>query len=215
MKILLIGATGNIGQCILTEALDKGYTVTAAQRNPAVLKVEDPNLKVIKGDLLDETALPALLKEQDVIISAISPLWSLSPGEFKQANKHLIAALHGRTDKRVIIVGGAGNTEITPGVKVMNDVVVMAQLPEEWKPAILIHGEVLELYKSSGLNWTYFSPAMQIEPGERTGKYRLGTTNMIFDGNGESKISREDYAVALVAEIENKQFLKQQFSIGY
>jgi len=91
----------------------------------------------------------------------------------------------------------------------------MAQLPEEWKPAILIHGEVLELYKSSGLNWTYFSPAMQIEPGERTGKYRLGTTNMIFDGNGESKISREDYAVALVAEIENKQFLKQQFSIGY
>jgi putative NADH-flavin reductase len=215
MKILLIGATGNIGQCILKEALDKGYTVTAAQRNPELLKVEDPNLKVIKGDLLDETALPALLNEKDVIISAISPLLGLSPAEFKKANQNLIAALHGRTDKRVIIVGGAGNTEITPGIKVMHDAAVMAQLPEEWKPAILIHGEVLGLYKNSGLNWTYFSPAMKIEPGERTGKYRLGTTNMIFDGNGESKISREDYAVALVAEIENKQFLRQQFSIGY
>ena len=214
MKILLFGATGNIGQHILREALDKGYKLTAVQRRPEALMVKHPDLKVIKGDLLNETTLPALLKEQDVIISAISPLISLTPLLFKKANENLIAALEGHPDKRLIIVGGAGNTEIAPGVKAMHSP-MMDQLPEEWKPAILIHGEVLELYKNSGLNWTYFSPAMHIEPGERTGKYRLGTTNMIFDGNGESKISREDYAVALVAEIENKQFLKQQFSIGY
>jgi len=214
MKILLIGATGNIGQHILKEALDKGYQLTAVQRHPEALKVEHPDLKVIKGDLLNETALPALLSNQDVIISAISPVGGLTPELFKKANQNLIAALDGQKDKRIIIVGGAGNTEITPGVKVMHSP-MMDQLPEEWKPAIRIHGEVLEGYKKSDLNWTYFSPAMMIEPGERTGKYRLGTTNMIFNGNGESKISREDYAVALVDEIKIKRFLKQQFSIGY
>jgi len=75
--------------------------------------------------------------------------------------------------------------------------------------------DILDLYKASQLNWTYFSPARDVEPGERTGKYRLGTTNMIVDGKGDSKISMEDYAAALVDEIENKQFLKQQMSIGY
>jgi putative NADH-flavin reductase len=214
MKILLIGATGNIGQHILQEVLGKGYKVTAVQRNPEDLKVKHPDLTIIKGDLLNEAALPAMLQGQDVIISAISPVGSHTPEQFKKANQHLIAALDWRTDRRVIIVGGAGNTEIAPGVKVM-DSAIMDQLPEEWKPAILIHGEVLELYKQSGLSWTYFCPAKDIEPGERTGKYRLGTTNMVIDDNGESKISREDYAVALVEEIENKWFVRQQCSIGY
>jgi putative NADH-flavin reductase len=138
MKILLIGATGNIGQHIPQEALGRGYTVTAVQRSPEALKVEHPNLTIIKGDLLNGTVLPALLNGPDVIISAISPVGSHTPEQFKRANQYLIAALDHRTDKRVIIVG-----------------------------------------------------------------------------NGESRISREDYAAALVDEIENKQFLKQQFSIGY
>jgi uncharacterized protein len=214
MKILLFGATGNIGQHILNEALDRGYLVTAAQRHPEALKVEHPNLKVIKADLLNETALPILIEKKDVIISAISPVGGLTPELFKKANQHLIAALDRQKDKRLIIVGGAGNTEVTPGIKVMNSP-MMDQLPEEWKPAIFAHGEVLESYKSSAVNWTYFSPAMLIDAGERTDKYRLGTTNMIFNDQGESKISREDYAVALVDEIENKRFLRQQFSIGY
>jgi uncharacterized protein len=214
MKILLIGATGNIGQHILQELLDEGYEVTAVQRNPDNLKVAHPRLTVVRGDLLNETGLPALFNGQEVIISAMSPVGSHTPEQFKKANQHLIAALDGQTGKRVIIVGGAGNTEIAPGVKVM-DSPIMDQLPEEWKPAILIHGEVLALYKKSGLNWTYFCPAKDIEPGERTGTYRLGTTNMIIDGNGESRISREDYAAALVEEIENKDYVKQQCSIGY
>jgi putative NADH-flavin reductase len=92
---------------------------------------------------------------------------------------------------------------------------VMEQLPAEWHPAIFVHAKVLDLYKHSNLDWTYFSPASHITPGERTGVYRLGTTNMIFDAKGESRISYEDYAVALVDEISKQQHIRQQFSIGY
>ncbi len=213
MKILIIGATGNIGQRILKEALNKGYNVTAMQRNPEMLEVEHPNLKVIKGDLLDETTLPAFLKEPDVIISAVSAAGGIE--QFEKANHNLIAASERQTDKRVIFVGGAGNAEVMPGVRAMNSP-LMDQVPEDWKPDIYSHGRVLDHIKNSALNWTYFSPAMFVAPGERTGKYRLGATNMmIFDANNESKISYEDYAAALVDEIENKRFLQKQFTIGY
>jgi len=214
MKILLIGATGNIGQRILKEALDRGYEVTAAQRHPEILKVRHDHLVVIKGDLLNAAELPSLLSGYDLIISAISAAGRSTPEEFKKANENLVAALTKRPDQRLIIVGGAGNTEIAPGVRVVHSP-IMDSLPEEWKPDILAHAYILDLYKASQLNWTYFSPAKDVEPGERTGKYRLGTTNMIIDGKGDSKISMEDYAAALVDEIENKQFLKQQMSIGY
>jgi len=214
MKILLIGATGNIGQRILKEALDKGYEVTAAQRHPDALKVQHANLVVIKGDLLNETELPSLLSGYDLIISAISAAGGSTPEQFKKANENLIVVLKGKPDQRLIIVGGAGNTEVAPGIRVV-DSPIMDSLPEEWKPDIFAHAYVLDLYRKSEINWTYFSPARDVEPGERTGKYRLGTTNMIIDSNGDSKISMEDYAAALVDEIENKQFVKQQMSIGY
>ncbi|HWK02049.1 MAG TPA: NAD(P)H-binding protein [Puia sp.] len=214
MKILLIGATGNIGQRILKEALDKGYEVTAAQRHPDALKVQHANLVVIKGDLLNETELPSLLSGYDLIISAISAARGSTPEQFKKANENLIVVLKGKPDQRLIIVGGAGNTEVAPGIRVV-DSPIMDSLPEEWKPDIFAHAYVLDLYRNSEINWTYFSPARDVEPSERTGKYRLGTTNMIVDSNGDSKISMEDYAAALVDEIENKQFVKQQMSIGY
>jgi len=213
MKILLIGASGNIGQRVLKEALSKGYSVTAAQRHPAAVNIQNSKLIVIYGDLLKQQELSALLDGNEIIISAISPTGALTPQLFKKANENLIDALR-HQDKRIIVVGGAGCLEISPGLKVM-DSPLWSQLPAEWKPDIIAHNEVLELYKKSGLNWTYFSPAKDVQAGERTGKYRLGTTNMIFDENGESSISYEDYATALVEEIKEERFLRQQFSIGY
>lgn len=213
MKMLLIGGSGNIGQRILKEALTMGYSVTTVQRNPAAVKVNHPQLLVLKGDVLNEQELPALLDSYDIIVSAIAPAGGLTPALFKKANENLIKALQ-HQDKRIMIVGGAGCTEIAPGLKVM-DSSLWDEIPQEWKPDILVHNEVLELYKNSGLAWTYFSPAYHIQAGERTGNYRLGTTNMVFDENGESSISYEDYAMALVEEIRDKNYVEQQFSIGY
>jgi len=214
MKILLIGATGKIGQRILKEALNKEYEVTALLRHPENLKAEHERLNIVKGDLLNKNELPALLNGHALIISAISAGGGSTPEQFKRANENLIAALEGRPEQRLIIVGGAGNTEVAPGVRVVHSP-IMDSLPEEWKPDIYAHAYVLDQYKESGINWTYFSPARDVEPGKRTSKYRIGTGNMIIDGNGNSKISMEDYAAALVDEIENRRFVKQQMSIGY
>ena len=214
MKILLIGATGNIGQRILKEALSREYEVTAAQRHPEKLRIQHAHLTIVRADLLNENELPSLLKGYELIVSAISAGGESTPEQFKKANDNLIATLQGKPDQRLIIVGGAGNTEVDPGIRVVHSP-IMDSLPEEWKPDIFAHAYVLDQYKASEVNWTYFSPARDAEPGERTGKYRLGTGNMIIDDDGSSKISLEDYAAALVDEIENKRFVKQQMSIGY
>jgi putative NADH-flavin reductase len=211
MKILLIGGSGNIGQRIVKEALQKGFKVNSVQRNPGKLSITDPNLTITKGDLLNEAALEGLLKDADVVVSAISPH---DLGEFKQAYKNLINAQEKAPDKRIIIVGGAGSTEVSPGLRLM-DSPMMSHIPAEWHPAIRAHAEVLGFFKASNTNWTYFSPANMIEAGERTGKYRLGGTNMVFDAAGNSHISYEDYAVALVDEIANPKHLRQQMSIAY
>jgi hypothetical protein len=213
MDILLIGGSGNVGQRIVKEALSQGYSVTSAQRHPANVHFQHPKLKVIKGDLLNEHELPWLLEGYEVIISAIAPTGGLTTGLFKKANENLINVLKYQ-DNRLIVVGGAGCLEVAPGIKVM-DSPIWDQLPEDWKPDIIVHNEVLELYKNSDLNWTYFSPAKDVQAGVRTGKFKLGTTNLIFDENGGSSISYEDYAVALIDEIKNKKFMRQQFSIGY
>jgi len=216
MKILLIGGTGNIGQRILNEALNKGYEVTAVQRKPEALELKHPNLTVIKGDLLNEAESPSLIADKDVVVSAISLYAGLTPEQFKKAHQNLINALKNQSKTRIIAVGGGTNNEIAPGLKMLDNADIMNNIPEEYKPSIFAHGEVQGLYENSGLkNWTYFNPAGMIQAGERTGKFRLGTTNLVADENGASNISFEDYAIALVDEIKNQQFVGQPFTIGY
>jgi putative NADH-flavin reductase len=214
MKILLFGGTGNIGRRVVKEALLKGYHVNAVQRTPDDLGISDSKLTINRGDLLNEKDIRTLIKDADIVVSAISPMRSSTPEQFVKANSNLIKALEKSPMLRVIVVGGAGNTEVAPGLRAM-DSPLMEQIPEAWKPDIYAHAKVLDLYKASDTNWTYFSPAMLVVPGKRTGRYRLGTTNMIVDGNGESKISFEDYACALVDEIARAQYIRRQFSIGY
>jgi len=216
MKILLIGGTGNVGQRILKEALDKGYEVTAVQRKPETLTLKHPNLTVIKGDLLNEVELPSLIAGKDVVVSAISLYAGLTPEQFKQAHQNLINALKEQLQTRIIAVGGGTNNEIAPGLRMLDSEEIMKNIPEEYKPSIFVHGEVQRLYEASGLEkWTYFNPAAMIQAGERTGKFRLGTIKLVSGENGGSNISFEDYAIALVDEIKNQQFVGKPFTIGY
>jgi putative NADH-flavin reductase len=216
MKILLIGGTGNIGQRILKEALDNEYEVTAAQRKPEALTLKHPNLLVIKADILNETELSSLIAGKDVVVVAISLYSGLTPEQFKKAHENLINALKKQPQTRIIAVGGGTNNEIAPGVRMLDNEDIMKNIPEEYKPSIFTHGEVQQLYENAGLeNWTYFNPAAMIQAGERTGKFRLGTTNLVADENGASNISFEDYAIALVDEIKNQQFIGKPFTIGY
>jgi uncharacterized protein len=216
MKVLLIGGTGNIGQRILKEALNNGHKVTAVQRKPEALDLKHPSLTVIKGDILNEWELPMLIEGKDVVVCAISLYSGLSPEQFKKAHQNLINALKKQPQTRIIAIGGGTNNEIAPGLKMLDNAEIMNNIPEEYKPSIFAHGEVQGFYENSVLkNWTYFNPAAMIQAGERTGKFRLGTTNLVADENGASNISFEDYAVALVDEIKNKHYVGKPFTIGY
>lgn len=216
MNLLLIGATGNIGQRILKEALDRGHEVTAVQRKPENLILKHPKLTVIKGDVLNEAEISTLIAGKDVVISAISLYAGLTGEQFKKAHQNLINALIKQPQSRIIAVGGGTNNEIIPGLRMLDSEDIMKNIPDEYKPSIIAHGEVQKLYETSNLErWTYFNPAAMIQAGERTGKFRLGTISLVSDENGSSAISFEDYAIALVDEIDNQHYIGKPFTIGY
>ena len=214
-KIALIGASGFIGSAILKELLNRGHFVTAIVRNPDKITLRNPNLKVIQGDVMSEDTVTNLVKGSDIVISAYNPGWT-NPNIAKDttnAYKSIINGVKKAEVKRLLIVGGAGSLYVSPERRIMDT----GAIPESYMPAIRALAEVLYGLQSHEhqLDWAFFSPASTIEPGERTGKFRLGNDYMVKDENGESRISVEDYAVAMVDEVEKPQHHKVRFTIGY
>ena len=203
MNIAHIGATGNVGSKIREELLRRGHTVTAVSRNPDKAPAAK-NLTTVQGDITSPEALAPLLEGHDAIISSAPFL----PGSSRQ----LLEAVTRSGVKRYIAVGGAGSREIAPGKLLMDS----PGIPPEWLPAIKEGWEMLKLLRAtSQLDWTFFSPAALIGPGERTGKFRLGGDQLITAADGKSSISYDDYAIALVDELETPRHIRQRFTIGY
>ena len=213
MKIALIGATGFIGSLILQEALDRGHQVTGIVRHPEKLP-QHPNLDAQKGDVRDETQVPTLVMGHDAVIGAYSPGRDV-PDIYKQhisAYRNIIDGVKKAGVKRLLVVGGAGSLEVSPDVQLVDT----PNFPEQYKPGSLAAREVLYMLREeSELEWTFLSPSAMISPGERTGQFRLGTDQILTDAKGESHISVEDYAVAMVDELEDPMHIRQRFTVGY
>lgn len=211
MKVVLIGATGMIGSRVLQELISRGHQVTAIVRDPSKLPAGS-KATAVAGNILDANQIAELVKGSDAIISAYSPGFSADGvGQLLAATRSLIDAATKAAVKRVIMVGGAGSLYVAPGVTLIDS----GHLPEEWKPIAIAHRDALENLRSSGLDWTYFSPAAFIQPGERTGKFRIGTDNLVTGEDGQSRISAEDYAIALVDELEQGRHMRRRFTVGY
>jgi len=212
MNLALFGATGMIGQRILQEALQRGHTVTAVVRDPARLAEMHPNLHVVTGDILDPQSVASAVAGQDAVISAYGPGHG-DAATLPAVAHSLIAGLTAAGVVRLIVVGGAGSLEVAPGVTLVET----PEFPAAWKGLALAHGEMLKVFQAEGgaLEWTYFSPAAFIQPGERTGTFRLGGDQLVTDANGESKISAEDYAIALIDELEKPAHVRQRFTAAY
>jgi uncharacterized protein len=208
MNVVLFGATGMLGSRILKELVARGHSVTAVVRNPSKVPTE-PGVQAVEGDILNPAAVAKIVKGADAVISAYSP--GSNAAVIVDATKSLIAALKAAGVKRLIEVGGAGSLFVAPGVRVVDT----PGFHEEWKPIALAHGDALEVIRTADLDWTYFSPAALIQPGERTGKFRLGEDNLVVDEQGNSRISAEDYAIALVDELERPKHIRKRFTIGY
>jgi putative NADH-flavin reductase len=203
MKIALIGATGNVGSKILAELLDRGHDITGIVRHPEKLQ---PHPKLIgkRGDINDEVALAQLLSGHDAVISSV---------RFLSSDPHiLLRAVKGAGVERLLVVGGAGSLEVAPGVQFVDD----PKFPKEYKGEALAGREFLDvLREEQELDWTFLSPSALFLPGERTGKFQLGTDQLLKDANGQSTISHEDFAIALIDELEAPRHSRQRFTVGY
>jgi uncharacterized protein len=203
MKVALIGASGNVGSRILAELVARGHHVTAIARHPDKFAPQD-HVTPVKGDVSDQNELGRLIAGHDAVISAVRFLDS-DP-------QKLIAAVQQARAPRYLVVGGAGSLEVAPGVKLYDS----PQFPPEYKPEAVKGGDFLNLLRNERtLAWTFLSPSALFGPGERTAKFRLGTDQLLADDQGNSSISYEDFAVALVDELEKPAHTRQRFTVGY
>jgi putative NADH-flavin reductase len=209
MHIALYGATGKSGSRILTEALFRGIQVTAVVRDPAKLSAQ-PGLSIVQGDVSSPEAIEEKITGVDAVVNAYGP----PPNDTNQllpVTLNFIHAVKVVGVPRFVMVGGAGSLEVAPGVTLIDS----GHVPADWLPIAVSHAKSLELLRKSDINWTYFSPAGFFVPGERTGKFRLGTNELIANEAGDSRISLEDYAIALVDELEAPKHERARFTIGY
>lgn len=199
MKIVVIGATGMVGQRVLREALSRGHEVTAVTRDAGKLKPE-AGLSVRAAAAGDRKALAAALKGHDAVVSAVNPGWGdpqLRENTVK-AYRVIVEAAKDAGVERLLVVGGAGTLDAAPGVFFVDTPV----FPEQWKEAARGMRDVYLLLKEEkGLDWAFFAPAPFFEPGARTGRYAFGGESLM-PGAAPARISVEDYAAALLDELE-------------
>jgi len=210
MKVALYGATGAAGSRILKELVSRGHHVTAVVRDAAKLPQSGPNVRVKQGDLSDPKSITAAVGDVEAVISAYGPPKN-DLEAIEGVTERQVEALKGKTGVRLIVVGGAGGLNIAPGLTLVDS----EYMPEPYKPIARAHVKAFNVLKASTIDWTYFAPAAFFEPGQRTGEFRLGKDELISNTQQESRISMEDYAVALVDELEKPRHRRQRFSIGY
>jgi len=213
MKVALLGATGFVGSALLKEALDRGHIVTAIVRHPEKLE-KRAGLTAKAGDVYDTTSLATLIQENDAIISAFNPGWK-DPNLYDnqvRGTTSIMAAIKKAGIKRVLWVGGAGGLEVKPGVRVVDS----PDLPSWVRPGSLATIDALDqLRKELELEWSYLSPSAEMKPGQRTGKFRMGNDQLLVDATGKSEISVQDYAVAMIDELERPAHVRRRFTVGY
>jgi hypothetical protein len=218
MKVALIGATGFVGKHILAELLQRGHRVTALVRHPETLPAH-PHLTAESVDVLDRESLARALTGHDAVISAFNPgRGSTDPDIFEKhvaGHKAILAATNKSGVKRLLAVGGAASLKTAAGDEYLDS----AEFPPEFAPFRDGIRGTRELYyllkKEPHLDWVFLSPSVRLIPGTRTGNYRVGTDHVLYDANGASTISLEDYAMAMVDELEQPQHHRERFTVGY
>ncbi|WP_226575532.1 NAD(P)-dependent oxidoreductase [Acuticoccus sediminis] len=201
-NVALIGASGQAGSRILKELSDRGHRVTAIARDPAKIAALQ-GVTAVKGDVFEKDALAGLLKGHDAVISAVH--FTASDPDL------LIGAVRAAGVARYLVVGGAGSLEVAPGQRLIDQ----PDFPAAYKAEAAAGATFLDLLKGvDDLDWTFLSPSAMFVPGERTGSFRLGSDALLV-GEGGSSISFEDYAIALVDELERPAHVRQRFTVGY
>ena len=203
MKIAIIGATGNVGRRLVAEALNRHHAVTAIARDAKKLPART-GMSATLGDVTKPDTLVPLLKGHDAIISAL---------RFQGSDPQQLIDLVRRSGvKRYLVVGGAASLEIAPGQILLDT----PNFPSAYKPEASASKAFLDaLREVQDLEWTFLSPSAFFGPGERTGKFRFSANTLLTAADGKSSISYEDYAIAMLDEIEHPKHIRGRFTVGY
>jgi len=216
MQIVLFGATGNIGARISKEASNRGHQVVGVVRDPEAVQPPDPRVALRRGDATDAKSVAQLARSADVVVSAISPRPNgrgRAAPSLAAAARALIAGVREAGKRRLLVVGGAGTLEVAPGQALMDQ----PGFPEAYRAEAAQARDALAILRkeAADLDWTFLSPAAEVGPGERTGNYRTTDDRFLTDDKGKSFITFEDYAVALVDELEHPKHAGRRFGVVY
>jgi uncharacterized protein len=233
MQIGVIGGSGTIGSRVVSEALSRGHHVTAFSRDASQILDNRQNITWKSVDITDAESIAAVLPGLDLLISGFGPGNTAKdpadavaravadPAVYVKAATALLTALDKHPRTRLIVIGGAASLEVRPGMVFTDSNELIGQaleqfgLPTEYGAVMRSHGDALNLFRTSNRLWTYFSPAIEITPGDRTGRFRIGSDQPVMDADGRSRISAEDAAIALIDEAEMPRFIQRRFTIGY
>ncbi|WP_338765532.1 NAD(P)-dependent oxidoreductase [Massilia sp. METH4] len=212
MKIALIGATGYVGAKLLAEAASRGHDVKALVSRPEKVPAQ-PGVQAARVDVQDRDGLAAQLAGVDAVISAFSGHAQQDVrAYYVRGMQSIVAATKAAGVPRLLVVGGAGSLEVAPGVQLVDT----PEFPAQWKGTAEGARDALALLRAEReLDWTMLSPAAHLEPGTRTGIFRLGTDSLLADASGNSRISLEDYAVAMIDELERPAHSRTRFTVAY
>jgi hypothetical protein len=215
MKVVIIGASGTFGSVIRDEALSRGHLVTAICRHPEKIAVQNPNLHIVKADIVKD-AVDKLLCGHEAVIVAYNPVPGFIHPDLVdmhlKGSKAIISGVKKSGVKRLLYVGGAGSLEVAPGVRLLETGV----LPDGVKQTSQATFETLQmLRKENELEWTFLCPAPMTRPGKRTGHFRVGKDQPVKNEEGKSEISMQDYAVAMINELENPQHTHERWTAAY
>jgi len=214
MKVLLFGATGQVGRAVAAELSVRGHQITAASRTGTSIEVGEPSAGPLDGvavDAEDPEHVASCAAGHDAVVSAIS-LGDGNPAKLANVASALIRGLRTAGVRRLLVVGGGATMEAAPGVPVVET----PGFPDAYKPTAYAQAAALAVYRAvDDLDWTYLSPAQILFPGERTGSYRRSPDALLTDAQGRSRISIADYAVALADELDHPHAIRARIGVGY
>jgi putative NADH-flavin reductase len=211
MRLIVFGANGALGRRLVAECLERGLEVSASVRDPSRFEGVSREINVVTADATDPAAVAAVASGHDVALSAVTQ--HSRPQVLSEVAAGLLAGLSQAGVGRLVVAGGAGSLEAEPGLRLMDT----PDFPEDWKPEAQAHADALDLLRDADtdVDWTYVSPGALLEPGERTGAYRTGDDALLTGEDGRSRITMEDFAIAMVDEAVEPRHPRRRFTAAY
>lgn len=211
MRLIIFGASGLLGTRLVAEALARGHELTAVARDVARIDDRSGQVATAAADATDPAGVAAVAGGHDAALSAVTQ--HDRPEMLVDAARGLLAGLSAAGVRRLVVAGGAGSLLVASGQRLMDT----EGFHEEWKPEALAAAAALDFFRAADtdVEWSYVSPGALLVPGERTGRYRLGGDELLVDEQGNSAISMEDFAIAMLDEAEDAKHPRQRFTAAH